>query len=102
MEMRSNLRNRKNVVTGMGSGYEENQRIAGASNPSDAAKLAGNKITQEEIEDRDAKIKEIEDGFKLGFPKKEITDSNLKDLHEEYIKWRDEKIDKEIEEEYYT
>ena len=99
--MRSNLRDRKNIMTGMGSGSPANQALAGANNPNEAAQLAANQVTPEELEDRKDKLKDIQDGFIQGFPEVEITEENLEEVHAEYIKWRDTKIDKELEEEYF-
>ena len=100
--MRSSLRNRKNVVTGMGSGYEANQRLAGSEQPKEDANLASNQISEEDLQNIKDMKEEIEQGFLQGFPEQEITDENLEDLHKEYIEWRDQKIDSEIQDEYYV
>jgi hypothetical protein len=99
--MRSSLQSRKNVVTGMGSGNVENQRMAGAENPQESADRAASRLTEEEIEDRRRKRMEIEDGFLQGFPEQEIEDESIESLHNEYVEWREEKIDSDIQDEYY-
>lgn len=96
------LRGRRSMIKGMGSGDVRNQRLAGSVSPEDDANLATNKITEQDLEDRNSKIEEIKEAFKNGFP--EVSDEkisrDLDSVYSDYQKWMSDEVDKEIEEEY--
>ena len=97
--MRTGLTDRKNIMTGMGSGNVANQKMAGALNPEKSAALASESVTKSQMEDIEYKMSQIQEGFSEGFPKTEVTKENLETVYRELEKWRESQIDKEIQEE---
>lgn len=95
--MEMSLTGRKTVMTGMGSAYAENQRMAGAQDPETSAIAAGENLSASELQEYEEKKNEVnlavKDGYNL---KQDITLDNVDAILEDVDQWRSDKIDEEL------
>ena len=88
---------RKGVLTGMGSAYAENQRMAGATDPELAATAAAENLNPTDLQEFDEKKKEVQTAVDEGYAiKEDITLDNIDDILIDVEQWRSDKIDEEM------